>query len=633
MAIKELTEQQVRDFSVEQKDRWWLENVYRGDMPQLTIRSAVTGMLLGGILSLSNLYVGAKLGAGFGVATTAVVLAFAAFRGMSRVGLGKDFTLLENNCMQSIATAAGYMTSALISSLPAYMAIVGHTIPIWQSILWIIAISLLGALFAFPLKRRFINDEQLPFPEGRAAGRVMEALHSDDPSEGVLKTRILAIAATYGALVEWLQTGVSIQGRPLIPIAISSRFDRAFEWIAAREINGFTLSQLTVSFTFNTAVFAVGGLLGIRIGFSFLVGAILNYCVFAPAVIPIGDIALRADRGIYDIRGWSVWAGAAMLTTASILPILIDWRKVVAPMRALFVRRDHADIDPLAHIEVPTRVFAIGIPVVSVIVIALAYAFFDINPLMGALAIPLVFVLTVIAANTTAHTGQTPSGAMGKITQLIYAGLAPRTITTNIMTAGIASDAAISGSSLLQDIKPGYMLGGKPRHQAIGHVLGIIAGSIVATMVAYPLFFRSYVENGSTPEWPMPSADIWKAVATLLSQGAGQLPKSAILFAAAFAIAGVVLEFLRRVTNGRMPLHPIGIGFAFVIPFWASFMLFAGAFAFWLASLLIKRGGLRRILVENSETLCAGLLTGASIAGIILAIHHAGLFRALFQAS
>ncbi|MCB9864057.1 MAG: OPT/YSL family transporter, partial [Phycisphaerales bacterium] len=577
MAIKELTDEQVRDWSVQQKDRWWLENVYRGDMPQLTIRSAITGMLLGGILSLSNLYVGAKLGAGFGVATTAVVLAFAAFRGMSRVGLGKDFTLLENNCMQSIATAAGYMTSALISSLPAYMAIVGHTIPIWQSILWIISISLLGALFAFPLKRRFINDEQLPFPEGRAAGRVMEALHSDDPREGVLKTRILAVSAALGALIEWLQAGFTIAGVAPIPAAISGRFSRAVDWIAARQINGITLSQLSVSFTINTAVFAVGGLLGIRIGLSFLVGAILNYCVIAPLVIPGGEIVLRAGGNVYDIRNWSVWAGAAMLTTASILPILIDWRKVVAPIQALFGRRNVAGDDPLADIEVPTRVFAIGIPVVGAIVVALAYWFFDITPGMGIIAIPLVFLLTVIAANTTAHTGQTPSGAMGKITQLIYAGLAPDTIKTNIMTAGIASDAAISGSSLLQDIKPGYMLGGKPRHQAIGHVLGIIAGSVCATIVAYPLFFKTYVEKGSTLEWPMPSADVLKAIATLLSGDAGKLPHNAIIAALTFAIAGVLLELLRRLTNGRSPLHPIGIGFAFVIPFWASFMLFAGA--------------------------------------------------------
>ena len=79
MAIKHLDAEQIRTWTLEQKDRWWFENVWRGDMPQLTIRSALTGMCLGGILSLTNLYVGAKTGWTLGVGITSVILAFALF--------------------------------------------------------------------------------------------------------------------------------------------------------------------------------------------------------------------------------------------------------------------------------------------------------------------------------------------------------------------------------------------------------------------------------------------------------------------------------------------------------------------------------------------------------------------------
>src|SRR5690349_20798771 len=99
MAIKNLTEEQVRNWSLEQKDRWWLENVFRGDMPQLTIRSAITGFLLGGLLSATNLYIGARTGWSLGVGLTSVILAFAMFKGLSALRLAKDFTILENNCM------------------------------------------------------------------------------------------------------------------------------------------------------------------------------------------------------------------------------------------------------------------------------------------------------------------------------------------------------------------------------------------------------------------------------------------------------------------------------------------------------------------------------------------------------
>ena len=116
MAIPTLPPEQIRTWTREQKDRWWLENVYRGDMPQLTFRSAIVGFFLGGILSATNLYVGAKTGWTLGVGLTSVILGFAMFKVLSGLGI-KDMTILENNAMQSIATAAGYMTGPLISGI------------------------------------------------------------------------------------------------------------------------------------------------------------------------------------------------------------------------------------------------------------------------------------------------------------------------------------------------------------------------------------------------------------------------------------------------------------------------------------------------------------------------------------
>ncbi|UCF69556.1 MAG: OPT/YSL family transporter, partial [Acidobacteriota bacterium] len=144
MAIKQLTEAQVRSMSPAEKDRWWLDTIFKGDMPQLTIRSALTGMLLGGVLSLTNLYIGIQTGWTLGVGITSVILAFAAFKTLSRVGLGSEMTILENNCMQSIATAAGYMTAPLVTSLAAYMIITETLIPMHVTIIWMISLSILG---------------------------------------------------------------------------------------------------------------------------------------------------------------------------------------------------------------------------------------------------------------------------------------------------------------------------------------------------------------------------------------------------------------------------------------------------------------------------------------------------------
>ena len=205
MALQQLTETEVRTWTRAQKDRWWLDHVFRGDMPQLTLRSGITGFLLGGVLSATALYIAAKTGITIGVGLTSVILAFAMYRIMAGTGLATDFTILENNCTQSIATAAGYMVSPLISSLAAYMLVTGQVIPGWQMVAWMTIISLIGVLLAFPMKRRFINDEQLPFPEGRASGVVLDALYSGAAAAGMFKARVLAYtalaAATYQAIV------------------------------------------------------------------------------------------------------------------------------------------------------------------------------------------------------------------------------------------------------------------------------------------------------------------------------------------------------------------------------------------------------------------------------------------------
>jgi uncharacterized oligopeptide transporter (OPT) family protein len=199
MALLQLDEEQVRTWTRAQKDEWWFRNVVRGDMPQLTVRAGVTGFLLGGVLAATALYIAAKTGITIGVGLTSVILAFAIYRGLNRAGFAQDFTILENNCTQSIATAAGYMTQPLVSSLAAYMLVTQKVVPAWDMIVWMIVIALIGVLLAFPLKRRFINEEQMPFPEGRAAGVVLDALYTGAAGAGMFKARLLGVTAAIAA--------------------------------------------------------------------------------------------------------------------------------------------------------------------------------------------------------------------------------------------------------------------------------------------------------------------------------------------------------------------------------------------------------------------------------------------------
>ena len=619
--IKQLDEKQVREWTLEQKDKWWFENVWRGDMPQLTLRSGATGMLLGAILSLTNLYVGARTGWTLGVGVTSVILSFAMWKVFAKIRIGSEMTILENNAMQSIATAAGYMTAPLISSLAAYMMVTGKVIPMYQAMTWIMVLAVLGVLFAFPLKKRFINDEQHPFPEGKAVGIVLDGLHSADEAEGLLKTKLLATFMGISAFWQLLHSSTILKAAKVsflgIPHYISSFLEK---FIFSFKLLGTKLSSMTISLETDLVMYAVGGLIGIRTGISLIIGATINFFILAPILIDKGVIVLGQGSSFKAITMWSLWGGVAMMTTASLYSFFSKPKMILSSFSGLF-GKNKGNEDILKSIELPMRVFVIGIPLMGLATIILAHLYFNVTWWLGLISIPLVFIFTLIAVNSTALTAITPTGALGKLTQLTYAVLAPGNVTTNLMTAGITGEVAGNASNLLMDIKPGYMLGAKPRHQAMGHVLGIIAGGIASTPIFYLMFNRE-ISKLASETLPMPAAVIWKAVAEVLTVGLSFLHASAIWAIVIGAVLGIVFEVVKTATKGKFFISGVGMGLAFVIPFSTCLSMFLGALFFWIVSKVAKaeEGWWRRVLLPNQETICAGIIAGGAIMGILVII-------------
>jgi uncharacterized oligopeptide transporter (OPT) family protein len=180
----------------------------------------------------------------------------------------------------------------------------------------------------------------------------------------------------------------------------------------------------------------------------------------------------------------------------------------------------------------------------------------------------------------------------------------------------------MNASNLLMNIKPGYMLGAKPRLQAIGHVLGVLAGAVAAVPVFYVVFLRNDPSTLISEQYPMPAATIWKAVAEVLTLGLSKIPESARWAALIGGLLGIVLETARLMTRGKFWLSPVGMGLATVIPFNTCFAMFLGSFFFWIAERVWKAPESRpnRIVVQNQETICAGLIAGGALMGIIVTI-------------
>jgi putative OPT family oligopeptide transporter len=615
--IHELTEDQIRDMTLREKDEYWLKNVYQGHMPQLNFRSAVTGMLLGGILSLTNLYIGIKTGWTLGVGISSVILSFAMFKLLAKLKIGREMTILENNAMQSIATSAGYMTAPMMASMPAYMMVTGKVIPMWQTFWWIIALSLLGVLFAFPLKKRFINDEQLPFPEGRASGIVLANLHSDlEGAGGIFKAKLLAVGALISAIIETVRND-AVMEKLHLP-ALWENWDDLIYKVWTPRLMGTPLKDLTVQWETSIVMMATGGLMNMKTAMSLVLGGFINYFLLAPVLIQNHIITTANFKGI---AMWSLWGGAAAMTTASLYSFFSKPQIIVEAFRGLFAKKTEANTDILKDIELPMWVFAVGIPIMGAITVYLGHVWFDVHYTLGIIAIPLVFIFTLIAVTSTGLTAITPGGALGKLTQVTYSILAPGNIPTNLMTAGITSEVSLNASNLLMDIKPGYMLGGKPRHQAVGHVLGIFAGAVVAVPAFYSIFHND-ISMFTSKQMPLPGAAIWKAVSEVLSHGLSTLHPTAQLAVLVGAIIGILCEFLNARTKGKFPISGVGLGLGFVLQFSNSLSMALGALFFWLCQRGIKdKSSLSyRSFVENQETLCAGVIAGGSIIGILLMI-------------
>ena len=656
MTIEQLTDEQIATWSRRQKDQWWLTRVYRGDMAQLTLRAAITGFLLGGILSATALYIAGKTGITIGVGVTSVILAFAVFRALSQAGLAPDYTILENNATQSIATAAGYMVTPLVSGLAAYMLVTGRIVPWWQMMAWNTVISILGVLLAFPMKRRFINEDQLPFPEGRAAGVVLDALYTGQEAAGLFKARLLAAAAAISGgwqllvsdgwmrLLQFKLLRMDRWAGLTEPFHLQERLDTYFYDLAARwqlwtpKILGTDIRQLGLRLTLDMAMLGVGGLMGIRVATSVLLGAVVNFAVLAPIMIQRGDIApytapdgtvVAISRGEI-VNQWALWWGVVMVVVGSLVSLVAKPELLTGLFRGKSMADDTGE-DPLRDIEVPLWVSYVGVPIFSLLGGWLTHAFFGVPWLLAFVSLPLIFVLTVICTNSMALTSWTPTGALSKITQFTMGAIDRVNPASNLLPATMTAEISSNAANLLSDIKPGYMLGAKPRQQAIGHVIGILAGAAAST----PLFFLLFLPKGAdgtrspatlvSEQFAMPSALQWKGVADLITNGISRLPTSAIWAMLVAAVLAVVFETLRIRTKGRFPLSAVSIGLGVVLPPESCFAMWAGAMLFWWQGSRNPAAGSRAhaIWVEGAESVCAGLISGAALVGIGNAILNA----------
>jgi OPT family oligopeptide transporter len=587
---------------------------------QLTVRATITGMLLGGFMSLSNLYIVLKAGWSFGVTITAGILAFALFSFLQRIRLIKrEFGPLENNAMQSVASAAGYMCGGgTMAAVPAFMLITGTVIDPKMLILWVITIAFLGVVVAIPMKRQMINIEKLAFPSGMAAAETIKALHATSHHEnGGERKQNKAKLLLWGGAIAGLVALARDFKHEKIPFNLPEKIPLAPESFT---LFGFPLSKFTFQFDVGLLMIGAGGLIGIRTAISQLVGSFLAFLVCGPLVYHFGVIQTVSYSAIMK---WVVWGGASLMLTSSLTSLAFQWRSIARAFQSLSsaaktteTQTDHHHHTP-EHFaqEVPMNWFLIGFVVLTPVAVWLQWTMFGIAPWMGLISVVLGLFIAVVACRVTGETDTTPSGALGKITQVTFGILDPGVATTNLMAANVTGGMGLHAADLLTDLKSGYILGANPRQQFWAQFFGVVAGSLFV-IPAFFLLVPNLAELG-TDKWPAPGVISWKSVAEMLGNGVSSLPVSArwaVLAGGLLGIFMVLLEKYKPVVKKFLP-SPTGLGLGFTLPFYNSLGMFIGAVITWF---YVRKNPSRQedIVIPVSS----GLIAGESLAGVFVAV-------------
>lgn len=614
----------------------WYARAYRGDgAQQLTVRAVLMGALLGFGLAFTNLYIGLKTGWHLGVAITACIVSFAVWQGLLALRIARSpMSILENNCMQSTASAAGYATgSTLVSAIPALLMLSvtpetpnGAPLPFMVLLGWVFFLAMLGTCMAIPMKRTMINRERLRFPSGTAAAVTLQSLYADSAA-ALRKAKALLWSGLIAAMVppltslNLLTTPKADGRRSLLP----EHYDVFNSWLPVRGMDPKTglhtkASDWSIQLGADVALAGAGMIMGFRITFWMLAGAI----VLAYGAGPWGLEQLWTDpsgKVVHAVstpgRAWreiGLWFGAPFLIGSALTAFALQGKAIVRAFRR------SSDGEDRSGVEVPASWFYLGSGIAAIGLIVMADVYFGIPILFGALAVLMAFVLCLVAARITGETDVTPTGAMGKIVQLTYGGLMPQKSVPNLMTAGITSGSASACADLLNDLRSGYLLGAHPRRQFVAQFLGIFGGSL-ATVIGFRLLVpdatKLPIEGVENPEFAAPAAVQWKAVADLLTKGLDNFHPTHQRAIVVGLVLGAILTLMEKLSPKgwrKWMLSPTGFGLGFILPFANNLQFFIGGLAILIWG---------KVAAKSEEAygvpIASGIIAGAAILGVIVA--------------
>jgi uncharacterized oligopeptide transporter (OPT) family protein len=569
---------------------------------QLTVRALLSGMLIGALLTPCNVYSGLKIGWSFNISIIALLITTGFWAMLSRLRIGDRLAAGEANITQTAASSsANIISGGLVAPIPALAMISGGNPPLPQLMAWVFAVSFLGIWVAWYLRASLILRGELAFPTGRATAETLMEIF-ERGREAALKLRVLLGSTLLAGTFKWFDTGGWALPRPSLGFVLPATGKLA-------GFGGISAKNLTFSLDPSLLLAGFGAIIGLRNGISLLLGGIISWGVLGPWGLTQGFIAAGSDdldaSWFGSMIEWLLWPGVALMAGSALTRFALQ---AVASRRS--GSRTSGQREPRA-----IRLMRLsGLALAAALVVWAQVAIFDIHWLVATVAVPVAFLLAVVASRVVGETGIPPIGAIGKVSQLSTGVIAPGETTANLMGANVAGGAAGQSADLLNDLKVGHMIGTPPQWQVIAQFFGILTGSVVGSWV-YLHLIPDPAGMLVTEEWPAPAVATWKVVAETLSRGLGSISVTALWAIAIGGVSGVLGAWLQHVRAPRWLPNMPALGLAMVIPASLSITMFIGS----LAGSVIARlhpGIAQRFLIASAS----GLIAGESAVGVVRAL-------------
>jgi putative OPT family oligopeptide transporter len=581
---------------------------------QFTWRGVITGMVLGSILSLCNLYVGLKIGWGIGMSLIAALLAYGFWQILAQTGRIKGLNIFETNISQTAASAAASITGAgLVAPIPALTILTGQTMNWGTLVIWTFTVCMVGVVVSIGLRKQLIEEENLPFPSGFATGKTLLELYSHG-RDTVRGLQLLGGMALLAALIKFAEE-FKLIAKQVIPAWFAAKPSGALEKAG---LSGFTPANFGFSIEPTLMMYGIGAIVGPRVGASALLGVIVSWGILAPYIFEAGWATPGAADASWFSSGlnWLLWPGVAIMVFSSLTSFAFSWRSILNTFRPAQKSSEHSSVSNDSEV-VPKNWFIGLLVLVTAAAVILQTVLFDIGPVVATLGVLLTFMLALVAARVSGEVNVTPVTAMGKVTQLVFAALAPAQPAANLMSANVTGGAAGLCADMMHDLKTGKMIGADPRPQYIAQTLGCVAGALVGC-AGYLLLIPDPANQLMTEQWPAPSVTAWLSVAELFMKGFGALPPGSLTAMTIGACVGIALAVLEKTLPVKfrdwVPSGP-SLGLAFLLAPGISFALFIGSMISLGASKFTPNWSARFLIIAAS-----GIIAGESLSGMLLAL-------------